>query len=399
MKNLIRCALCALLLAACLPALALLTRPPALPKGAGEPLRLMIATDLHYISPRINDNGPRFMRGVEAGDGKLSEHCEEIVQSLLLTALTERPDALLLTGDLSFNGELESLLDLAEKLQELQEAGIPVLVLPGNHDIGYSFAFAYEGEDAYWATNISQPAFAEICGDFGYDAALSRDKVSFSYMYELAEDCRLLFLDANTADNRGGLKAETLEWAEEQLRAARAAGATVISVSHQNLLAQSEMLYNGYVIKNANKTAKLLREYGVSTHLSGHSHIQHSVTEDGLTDYCTGCLSLYPLRYAMIELDGARNLRYSTGHLPILQEEAAARMIGSNRAKLMARLAPLELPEDQAALMANFAARLNMAYFAGEVDGEAARADPAWALWEQLGDESFWMPYLLSMLE
>lgn len=368
------------------------------PVEAGTPLRIMVATDLHYISPRINDNGPRFMRAVESGDGKLSEYCEQIVDELIRTAIREKPDALVLTGDLTFNGEKDSLEDLAEKLWAVQEAGVPVLVLPGNHDVGYPFAFAYAGEDAYWAANISQPDFTEICGPFGYDGALSRDAASFSYMYGLAEDCRLLFLDANTADGRGGLKEETLQWAQAQLQAANEAGTAVISVSHQNVLAQSEMLSSGYVIKNCRKTAALLREYGVSTHLSGHSHIQHSAAKDGLTDYCTGCLSLFPLRYAVLELDEARNVSYGTGHLAILQEEAAERMISSNRAKIVERMAGLDIPEEEAEQMADFAARLNLDYFAGQVDAEAARADPAWALWEKYGTGNFWLPYMQSML-
>ena len=369
------------------------------PAGAGEPLRLMVATDLHFISPRINDNGPRFLRAVESGDGKLSEYCEEIVDALLLTALEERPDALILTGDLTFNGERESLLHLAEKLGALQEAGVPVLVLPGNHDVGYVFAFSYEGEDAYWTANVSQPDFVDICGRFGYEEALSRDEASFSYMYELAEDCRLLFLDANTADHRGGLKDETLLWAEEQLKAAREAGVTVISASHQNVLAQSELLSNGYVLSNARKTTELLRKYGVSTHLSGHSHHQHSAVQDGLTDYCTGCLSLYPLRYAVMELDTERNIRYTPNQLDILQTESRARMVDSNWGKIAGELAMLDIPEETLTAMTDFAARLNSDYFAGAVDAEAAVADPAWALWEEYGKDSFWFPYMQSMLE
>ena len=42
--------------------------------------------------------------------------------------------ALILSGDLSFNGEKTSHEELAGKLFKLQEQGIPVLVLPGNHD-------------------------------------------------------------------------------------------------------------------------------------------------------------------------------------------------------------------------------------------------------------------------
>lgn len=374
-------------------------KPVAPPAKAGEPVWLMVATDLHFISPKLTDYGPLFMRTVENGDGKLTEYSAQIVDELLCTALEEKPNALVLTGDLTFNGELQSLRDLRDKFRALQSAGIPVLVLPGNHDVGYLFSYEFKGEGARTAKNITQAAFLETCREFGYDTALSRDAGSFSYVYEIAEDVRLLFLDANTVTNRGGLRAETLAWAEEQLKAAREAGVAVISVSHQNVLKQSERLYKGYVLSNAEETAALLRAYGVTTHLSGHSHFQHSVTQDRLTDYCTGSLSLYPLRYAVLELGGERSARYSPAQLYILQKESRERMVGSNWGKIAGELAMLGLPGETLTAMADFAARLNSDYFAGAVDREAAMADPAWTLWEELGKDSFWFPYMQSMLE
>lgn len=400
MKKLRIWAFCAAL-AACVLVLAWVRpvpRPLPGPAAAGTPLRIMVATDLHYISPRVTDFGALFMRTVVNGDGKLSERSGEIVDGLIRTALKERPDALVLSGDLTFNGERKSLEDLTEKLRAVQEAGIPVLVLPGNHDVGYLFAYRYAGETAYYAQNITQSAFAELCAEFGYESALSRDEGSFSYVYELAEDFRLLFLDANTAVDRGKLSQETLAWAKEQLEAARAAGAAVISVSHQNVLRQSERLYKGYVIGNSRETAQLLREYGVSVHLSGHSHIQHSASVDGLTDYCTGCLSLAPLRYAMVEIDEERQIRYRPQSLGILQREAEERFTANVRRQLAEELAALGLLREQQEAMIVFAAQLNLNYFAGTVDAERFLADPAWTLWESLGEDSFWLEYMRSML-
>ena len=372
---------------------------PEEPAPAGEPLRLIVATDLHYISPRISDFGAAFMKAMSNGDGKLSECAEAIVDELVRVTLAERPSALVLCGDLTYNGEQASLGDLLEKLRTVQNAGIPVLLLPGNHDIGSHFAFSFEGDTAYYATNISQPDFLAACREFGYDRALARDEGSFSYVYALAEDCRLLFLDANTVDKRGGIREETLAWAEEQLAEAQVAGATVITVTHQNLLRQNSMLYNGYVLSNAKSTEKLLRQYGVQTTLSGHSHHQHKVTEEGLTDYCTGSLSVAPLMYASVEIDELRAVSYRQEHLTILQEAARERMWQSGMSKIAGRVAELELDEETQTRMTDFAVGLNLDFFAGMVDAEAARADPAWALWEKYGTDISWLPYMRSMLE
>ncbi|WP_287895528.1 metallophosphoesterase [Clostridium sp.] len=50
---------------------------------------------------------------------------------------TAHPSALVLSGDLSQNGEKANHEALAEKLERVQAAGIPVLVIPGNHDINH----------------------------------------------------------------------------------------------------------------------------------------------------------------------------------------------------------------------------------------------------------------------
>lgn len=393
--------LCALLLAAGSFGLAALRRPAALPgpAKAGSPLRLMVATDPHYLSPKLTDGGEFFMQTVERGDGKLVERMDAVVDALVDRALELRPDALLLTGDLTFNGERESLLNLAEKLRRVQAGGVPVLLLPGNHDIGSLFAARYEGGTAYLTTNISQKDFREICSAFGLEQALAADESSFSYVYELAEDLRLLFLDANTAGAGGKLREETLSWAAEQLRAAQDAGAQVISVTHQNMLPQSELLNKGYVIGNWKEALAILREGGVKTNLSGHSHFLHAAEEDGFTDYCTEALSLTPLRYALVELDSGRNLSYRTESLPLLQREAAERFDACSRVKLEPAIAALSPPEAREAEMLDFAVELNRAYFTGELDGDRARSDPRWALWQAYGEGSFWMEYMESMLE
>ncbi len=395
------CLLAALFLVLALGCLAALKQPKALPgpAGAGRPLRLVVATDLHYLSPRLTDGGSFFTQTVERGDGKLVEYMDTVVDALIDRVLELKPDALVLTGDLTFNGERESLLDLTEKLRRAQEGGIPVLVLPGNHDIGAIFACRFEGDTAYQTTNISQGDFRDLCAEFGPDRALAADESSFSYVYELAEDLRLLFLDANAAGAGGKLKEETLQWAREQLGAAEEAGAQVISVTHQNLLPQNALLNKNYVVGNRKEVLELLRAGGVRTNLSGHSHILHASEEDGFTDYCTEALSLTPLRYALVELDGERNVSYRAESLPLLQREARERFDGCSRVKLEPTVQALELPEEQASQMLEFAVELNRQYFTGELDQAAALADPRWALWKQLGEGSFWLDYMESMIE
>lgn len=82
-------------------------------------LNIMIATDLHYLSKSINDGGEAFSKMMAKGDGKVMKYIEEIVDAFVLEVINRKPDALLLLGDLTFNGERVSHMELAIKLREI----------------------------------------------------------------------------------------------------------------------------------------------------------------------------------------------------------------------------------------------------------------------------------------
>ncbi len=369
-------------------------------KSAGEDYIIYIGTDLHYISPQLTDYGPLFTEMIETGDGKLTEHTEEIADAFVETVLKEKPDAVILSGDLTFNGEMLSLKDLKAKLDKLRDAGIKVLVIPGNHDIAYGFAARYEGYAIFKADQISQQEFREVMSAYGMDGALSKDSSSFSYVYELRDDLWLLALDCNTEEAPGFVSPGTLRWAEIQLKKAKESGVHVISVTHQNVLPQSSMLADGFIIFNAPQVLSVLRSGGVQLNLSGHSHLQHVSEEDGLTDICTGSMSVYPLRYGILNIDKEGNAVYSKDHLDVQQDAAYERFTGRTREQTGYLLEDRDIPDDQKEKMVSFAVDMNTAYFSGELDPEKDyRSMEEWKLWEQYGKDTFWYSYFNSMLD
>ena len=100
-----------------------------------ETLRIMIATDLHSLSKKINDGGEAFANTIAKGDGKVMMYIEEIIEAFCDEVRKRRPDVLILLGDLSFNGEKISHIELSKKLEKIVETGISVYLIPGNHDI------------------------------------------------------------------------------------------------------------------------------------------------------------------------------------------------------------------------------------------------------------------------
>ena len=77
------------------------------------------STDLHYLSPRLEEDDATLLHLLWDGDGKITHFSDEIIDAFFSEVLSQKPNALLLTGDLTFNGEKLSHEDLAQKLELL----------------------------------------------------------------------------------------------------------------------------------------------------------------------------------------------------------------------------------------------------------------------------------------
>lgn len=380
------------------------SRISTMESGAGpkEPLEIWVWADIHYLASSLHDDGTVFRQLVEQGDGKVPEYSEAIADEFIRLCLERHPDAVVIPGDLTYNGERISLQELSEKLKTLQDSGIPVLVIPGNHDLMYPYARSYFGSNARKTPAISPEDFRKDCGAFGWEQAVARDSVSFSYVYALTDDVELMFLDANTPAAPGSVPDSTLAWAKKQLAWAKEDGKTVITVTHQSLLAQNKFMTKGFIISNHSNVESLLRKYGVTLNLSAHIHIQHTVTEDGLTDIATGCASVVPLRYGILNIGMDRSQwEYIPGHLEILQQEATDRFTTCMTRQIADTLTGRDIPEEDFDYMVEFMMDLNRAYFAGEItdrDVDAVRQTEGYLKWKTYGRDTSWYQYIESIL-
>ena len=379
MKKLLSCCLALLLLCTALPRTA----------RAEEEFTLLTATDPHFIAPGLTDHGAYFTALTESSDGKLMRCSEEIIDAFLAEAIAQKPEALLLTGDLSFNGALLSHTALAAKLRAAEEQGLRVYVLPGNHDLDNPNAASFSGEGFTRVTFATAEDFRRIYADFGFDEALSIDADSLSYVAALNGDTRLLMLDFNTRHDPCGISDKTLAWVEAQLKDARDAGQKMLTAGHQNIF-QLTVFRAGYVIQNAEKLAALFREYGVTLYLSGHLHCQHWKTEDGLTEIATSALSVSPCQYGVLKVTGD-TLRYETRETDIsawakaqgrtekdlldFQTYAADFFDSRNRQNTAETLSLFAFTPEEVERMTEYIVKLNRAYFSGDMR-DAASFDP-----------------------
>lgn len=404
--------------------------PQPVPAAGGSPLRLVVATDLHFLPRSLVRDGAAFTDAYAAGDGKQINYIPELTDALVAELLADPPAALLLTGDLTLNGEREGHRELARRLLPLRQAGIPVLVIPGNHDIGNAFATGFNRDKTYSVRGVTAEEFAEIYREMGYGQAISRDNASLSYVCPLSEDLWAVMLDTNKydragglsiPDNSGALSSQTLAWLEDQLEEARRQGKEVISATHHNLLDQSPRLSTGYTLDNAGEVLELYGRYGVRVNFSGHVHIQN-IRETRLGgksfyDIATSSYAVYTNQYGVVDYRPGESLGYHTQEVDM---EGWAAATGSQDPQLLgfedysyqffydlsydrsyASLYMAQLNKDaDLELMAQTMAILNPAYFSGYAAQlrEEVKASDHYTMWRK---HSGFAPigYINSMLE
>lgn len=300
---------------------------PEIPKEEPyTPPKIIQATDLHYQSASSEDDGAAFNTFVERCDGKVVKYLPQLLDAFIDQVIKEKPAALVLSGDITMNGEKINHEELSERLHKVQDAGIPVLVIPGNHDINNPNAAVYFGDEKESTDSVTPEEFYDLYHIYGYDQAISRDSASLSYVYQLDERNRLLMLDSCQYEPKnlveGRIKEETLAWMEEQLQKAKEDGMQILPIAHHNLLAQSRMYTTQCAMENNGEVIDLLQKYKIPLFLSGHLHVQRirkhkaepGVADDayGIQEIITDSISIPPCQYGILQWKEDGSMEYST---------------------------------------------------------------------------------------
>ncbi len=279
---------------------------------------IVIASDIHYLAKELTDFGIAFQEMAKKADGKMAAYVWEITDAFLEQVIERRPQVLILTGDLTLNGERISQEALAQQLQRVEDAGIPVAVIPGNHDINNHKACSYKGDERVPAEITTPEQFARIYENFGYGEAISRDPASLSYTYELADGTWLLMLDSCQYEDGalvgGMIRGETYQWIDEVMDEAWVQERRVIAVSHHNLLDESRIYEEDCTIEHAEELERKLDEWNIGLFLSGHLHVQHykSSRKYDIDEIVTSALSISPCQYGVLQFFNAQDYFYHT---------------------------------------------------------------------------------------
>ncbi|MEF9936069.1 metallophosphoesterase [Carnobacterium sp.] len=267
--------------------------------------KLWVITDIHYISPSLYDDGEKFKFIIQTSAGKDIIYQEETLEALVYKAQREKPNVLVVSGDLTLNGEKQSAIELAGYFAEIEKTGTNVYVIPGNHDISDGWAKKYRAEKAEATDQILPKDFSRIFQDFGYNEAISVDSNSLSYLVAPRENLWIAMIDTNKYSwqgstrgpiTSGSLRDETYLWLQECFTLAAEKGAKVIPVIHHNLLDHNQLVNQGFTLDNAEEMQKLLSQEKVSFTLSGHIHAQDIASKqlngEPIYDIVTGSFSM-----------------------------------------------------------------------------------------------------------
>ena len=292
--------------------------------GAVAQTKIAVITDTHVIAPEllINGGGTAWQNEVN-NDRKLIDYSQEVFDYLVDKFKTDKPDLLLISGDLTKDGEKVSHQYVVNGLNELKAAGVKVYVIPGNHDIDNGNAKSFNGNSTTLVENINSATFASIYADYGYTGT-ERDPNSLSYTCEPITGLVLLGIDSHG----GSLSNATLDWVCQQANKAWKEGKQVIAMMHHPLMPHilmADKLIKTYCIADYERVRNRLADAGVRVILTGHMHISDNakdwnadMTKD-IYDLNTGSVISYPCDYRIMTLsEDLQTLDITTESIPAL---------------------------------------------------------------------------------
>lgn len=308
--------------------------------GMQAQTKIVVLTDTHVMAPELLIKDGSAWQQYLAGDRKLVDYSQQLFDTMIDRLKTDiRPDIVCITGDLSKDGELVSHQYVAAKLEQLREAGIRVLVIPGNHDYGTTTAHYYDGDNTRPAETASMEQLATIYEHFGYDSSSEREATTLTYACEPVEGLTVIGIDTGIY---GQLSSTTLQWVCDKASAAFAAGNRVIALMHHALIPHITGIEKigslMAVVQDYEQVRNRLANAGVSAVFTGHLHfgdIAQDFNEDlsvSIYDVSTAALASYPCSYRELTLSkDLQELQVSTGYVTSLPSQADFTSVARNR--------------------------------------------------------------------
>lgn len=267
-----------------------------------QPLKIQFITDLHYYSRKGGTDGSAYEKE-EAKSQTIIKDTDLVIKAGFdILCEDTSTDIVVISGDTTHEGEIESHREFIEMLRDLKKRGKRVYVITATHDFqDDGVTYGYDGDKK--AKNI--PAIKErsdlwdMYYEFGPSEAIATFKESLCYVVQLAPGYRLFALNDDTngkAEGRGsGYSDECMKWIMEQLEDAHKNDQYVIAMTHHPMISPSpfySIIGKNDMQKNHEITREIFADAGLHCMLTGHTHV-HDIsvitTKKGNKFYDIGC--------------------------------------------------------------------------------------------------------------
>lgn len=273
------------------------------------PFKFYLVTDTHYFEPSLGAEGKAYEEYMMREQYFMAESSRIVKTVFDKIAQDKEIDTLIIPGDLSKNGEIESHKSFIKELNALKAAGKRIFVITAGHDYNEkSRAFINDEQIEVEGTPFAQ--LYNLYYDFGYSEALAVDMQTLSYVAEVAPGVRMLAINCDGDGNpKGEIDDRLIQWFQVQINEAKNAGCAMFAINHYPVIPSVPVfdLVGDAKVKEWRKVASFLADNGVNLILTGHMHIQsinEFTSEKGnrLVDVCTAGLVGSPAKYRKITL-------------------------------------------------------------------------------------------------
>lgn len=283
--------------------------------------KIAVMTDIHVMGQGLVVSDGTAWQTALKNERKMLDRSRDIFDRLIRQFKTQRPDLLLVTGDLTKDGERLSHQYVKAGLDQLKAAGIKVFVIPGNHDLGTVHARIYDGDHTDMAETLDEDGFRTMYADYGYGTGCRTDSTSLSYACEPVAGLTIIGIDSHS----GMLSGTTLDWVCRQAEAARSQGRQVVAMMHHPLFPHfngADLFIPTSAIGNYENVRNRLADAGIRVILTGHFHTS-DIAKDWngdlsreIYDINTGSAISYPCDYRILTLSRDRSkLTVTTSHI------------------------------------------------------------------------------------
>ena len=291
--------------------------------AAVDPSKIVVVSDPHVMSPQLLVNEGTAWETYLAGQRKLVDFSKQLFDEMISRIETIEPGLVLITGDLTKDGEQLSHQYVISKLDELKDLGIKTLVIPGNHDRGTNNdAVSYDGDGTSPADVADNEWFAEKYASYGYGTTSERESTTLTYSCEPIKGLVVIGIDSGTG---GPVSTTTLNWVCEKAAEAYSTGKQVIAMMHHPLIPHFtgvDKFVETAAVNNYETVRNALANAGIKVIFTGHFHTS-DIAKDWnkdmskeIYDVNTGSLVSYPCDYRVVTLsNNLSDLSITTEHI------------------------------------------------------------------------------------